>query len=131
VKENGVYLVEDMHTSYWLKYNGGHKRKGTFVEYSKDFIDHLNAYHSEQSSLPITEFTKSVDSIHYYDSILVLEKRQKEAPFAEMSGNLKIDNYAKHGPVVRSAPSSKTSRQKLQNRVNKILRALNFKNIKI
>lgn len=39
VKNNGVYLCEDVLTSYWLKYGGGNKRKGTFIEYSKNFID--------------------------------------------------------------------------------------------
>ena len=50
VKEDGVYLCEDLHTSYWIEYSGGHKRRGTFIEYSKNFIDYLNAYHSQQKS---------------------------------------------------------------------------------
>ena len=81
IKEDGVYLCEDLHTSYWLKFAGGYKRKGTFIEYSKNFIDYLNAYHSEQKALKVNYFTKSVNSIHYYDSIIVIEKRKKEEPF--------------------------------------------------
>ena len=42
IKENGVYLCEDMMTSYWMKYGGGVKRRGTFIEYTKNFIDFLN-----------------------------------------------------------------------------------------
>jgi 23S rRNA U2552 (ribose-2'-O)-methylase RlmE/FtsJ len=72
VKEDGVYLCEDLHTSYWLTYGGGHKRRGTFIEYSKNFIDYLNAHHSEQRSLRVSDFTNSVDSIHYYDSIFII-----------------------------------------------------------
>ena len=87
VKDGGIYVCEDLHTSYWLKYGGGHRRKGTFIEYSKIFIDYLNAYHSEQNSLKANSFTQSVDSIHYYDSILVIEKRIKSAPKKEISGN--------------------------------------------
>ena len=86
VKKDGVYLCEDLHTSYWLNYGGGHKRKGTFIEYSKNFIDSLNAYHSKQKSLKISEFTKSVDSIHYYDSIIVIEKKEKKPPFDTKTG---------------------------------------------
>ena len=86
IKKDGVYLCEDLHTSYWLNYGGGHKRKGTFIEYSKNFIDSLNAYHSKQKSLKISEFTKSVDSIHYYDSIIVIEKKEKKVPFDTKSG---------------------------------------------
>src|SRR2546425_5089317 len=38
VDANGIYLCEDVHTSYWREYGGGYKRKGSFVEYSKNFI---------------------------------------------------------------------------------------------
>jgi len=86
VKEDGIYLCEDIHTSYHLDYGGGHKRAGTFVQYTKNFIDYLNAYHSEQMSLKVNEFTKSVNSIHYYDSIIVLEKKQRLAPVNENIG---------------------------------------------
>ncbi|MFN0201556.1 MAG: class I SAM-dependent methyltransferase [Bacteroidia bacterium] len=86
VKEDGVYLCEDLHTSYWLKHGGGHKRMGTFIEYSKNFIDYLHAHHSTQSSLKVNDFTRSVDSIHYYDSIIVVEKRKRPAPHHEKTG---------------------------------------------
>ncbi|MDO8952236.1 MAG: hypothetical protein Q7U86_06390, partial [Draconibacterium sp.] len=91
VKEDGVYLCEDLHTSYWLKYGGGHKRQGTFIEYSKNFIDYLNAYHSEQRTLKVNEFTKSVFSIHYYDSIIVIEKRPIEKPYHEKTGTASFE----------------------------------------
>ena len=91
VKETGVYLCEDLHTSYWLKYGGGHKRRGTFIEYSKNFIDYLNAYHSKQRSFRVNEFTKSVNSIHYYDSIIVVEKRKVEKPYHETTGTLSFN----------------------------------------
>ena len=80
IKLDGIYLCEDIHTSYWLKFGGGHKRKGTFMEYSKNFIDLINAYHSEQNSLRVNSFTGSTQSLHYYDSILVIEKGKKEIP---------------------------------------------------
>jgi cephalosporin hydroxylase len=86
VKDDGVYLIEDLHTSYWALFGGGHKRKNTFIEYSKNFIDYLNAFNSEQKSLKVNTFTKSVDSLHYYDSILVIEKRLKEMACNERTG---------------------------------------------
>ena len=98
VKKNGVYLCEDTHSSYWLVYGGGYKRRGTFIEYSKNFIDMLNAFHSEQSIYKISNFTRSVNSIHFYDSILVIEKRERGKPKDVVSGNLsfgstKLTNY--------------------------------------
>jgi hypothetical protein len=92
VKENGVYLCEDIHSSYWLKYGGGHKRCGTFIEFSKNFIDLLNAYHTEQKSLKVNEFTDTVDSLHYYDSILVIEKKKRVKPVDQRSGNISFEN---------------------------------------
>ena len=86
IKDDGVYLCEDLHTSYWIEFGGGHKRRGTFIEYSKNFIDYLNAYHSNQKTLMVNNFTKSVNSIHYYDSIIVIEKRKKEKPYRQKTG---------------------------------------------
>ena len=90
VKPDGVYLCEDMHTSYWLDWGGGYKRKGTFIEYSKNFIDQLNAYNSKQRSLKVSSFTQTVNSLHYYDSMLVIEKRPTPKPFSSETGTLTI-----------------------------------------
>lgn len=84
VKDDGVYLCEDLHTSYRVFYGGEHKRSGTFIEYSKNFIDHINAYHSEQRGLKVSDFTRSADSVHYYDSIVVIEKRRRDEPPTQM-----------------------------------------------
>ena len=78
ISENGVYLCEDLCTSYWRKYGGGFKKPDTFIEYSKNFIDYINAWHSRSKELEINDFTKSTNSIHYYDSMLFIEKRKKE-----------------------------------------------------
>jgi len=100
IKEDGVYLCEDLHTSYWLNYGGGHKRRGTFIEYSKNFIDYLNAHHSEQRSLKVNEFTNSVSSIHYYDSIVVIEKRKMQKHYHEKTGYISFDSL----PINESSP---------------------------
>jgi len=94
IDKNGVYLCEDMHTSYWPKFGGGYKKRSTFIEYSKNFIDSINAWHSVQPNrLSVTEFTRSVDSLHYYDSILVIEKRPIKKPFELKTGTKEIPNY--------------------------------------
>ncbi len=90
ISDNGVYLCEDLHTSYWPEYGGGYKKSNTFINYSKNFIDHINAWHSRQRRLRVTEFTKSVHSLHYYDSILVIEKRPIEKPFHLKTGKQEI-----------------------------------------
>lgn len=95
IKDNGVYLCEDLHTSYKIKYGGGYKRKNTFIEYSKNFIDYLHAYHSEQKKLNINSLTNSVDSVHYYDSVIVIEKKSRTKPYRVKSGNITFqENYS-------------------------------------
>jgi cephalosporin hydroxylase len=69
ISPNGLYLVEDLHTSYWDTHEGGLKRPGTFIEECKTMIDHLNGYYTNPSS-----FTQSTQSIHFYDSVAVFEK---------------------------------------------------------
>lgn len=99
IKDDGVYLCEDLHTSYWLRFGGGHKRMGSFIEFSKNYIDKINAWHSEESSLKVDEFTRSAASMHYYDSILVIEKQPKEKPYDRRTGsasfNLEGPNFWK------------------------------------
>jgi hypothetical protein len=94
IDTNGVYLCEDIHTSYWPKWGGGYRKRGTFIEYSKNFIDYINAWHSVQTSrLSVTELTKSVHSLHYYDSVLVIEKRPIEKPIHLKTGTPTIPDF--------------------------------------
>ena len=76
-----AYLVEDLHTAYWEEYEGGLRRKNSFIEHCKDLIDELNADHAR--GLQPTEFTRSTLSMHFYDSVVVFEKGRhtsKQAP---------------------------------------------------
>jgi len=120
VKETGIYLCEDTHTSYQIMYGGGHRRRGTFIEYSKNFIDYLNAYFSEQSSLKVNNFTRSVKAVHYYDSIVVIEKESREKPTRHTTGNATISNYTQE-PTGFKMTKWKIKRAILK-AINKVLR---------
>ncbi len=79
---DGVYMVEDLHTAYWDEYEGGLRRSGTFIELCKNLIDELNAEWS-RDALPPTDFTRTTQSMHFYDSIAVFERGRtlaKSAP---------------------------------------------------
>ncbi len=83
----GIYLIEDMHTSYWPSFGGSYKDPVNFVEYTKNLIDQLNAWHAvPNSDLTVNEFTRTAYSLHYYDSVLVIEKRAIQRPTARMKG---------------------------------------------
>lgn len=91
VKEGGVFLIEDLHTSYWEDYGGGYRRPGTFMRRAKQLTDQLNAWHSQDSRLVVDEFTRTTRSMHFYDSIVVFEKDQVVEPHHEMTGTRLFD----------------------------------------
>jgi hypothetical protein len=84
--DNGVYLVEDVHTSYWKRYGGGHRREGTFIEYAKALVDQLNAWHSREPGFVVDEFTRTTRSMHFYDSVVVFERGVVTKPHNEKTG---------------------------------------------
>ena len=87
--KGGVYWCEDLHTSYWKPYGGGYKTSTTFIETSKTWIDKLNAHHSKSPELRPDAFTENVHGIHYYDSVVVIEKQIKRAVIGVARGYLK------------------------------------------
>lgn len=81
IKSDGVCLCEDLHTSLLPNFGGGYLRKGTFLEYSKALVDRLLSWHSlDPAVLRVDDFTLMTDSIHFYDGIVVMEKRRMEPP---------------------------------------------------
>jgi len=87
VKEDGIYICEDLHTSYWSSHGGGFRRRGTFIEFSKNMIDYLHAWHSRQNNFKINQYSKSISGLHFYDSILVIEKGNISKPYSSRKGN--------------------------------------------
>ncbi|MER8922447.1 class I SAM-dependent methyltransferase [Mesorhizobium sp. M0802] len=85
VQPNGVYLVEDTHTSYWEDYGGGLRRPGSFMEFAKGKLDEINAHHA-RGAMPANAFTHATDSICVYDSIVVFEKRPQGKRQSLMTG---------------------------------------------
>jgi hypothetical protein len=109
ISPDGVYVAEDLHTSYWPAYGGGLRRQGTFIEYSKHLIDQLHAWYWRRETLvnrlrtrvlgwrpapepaagsrgPVPAFTRSAYALHFYDSVLVIEKRLISSPERRMTG---------------------------------------------
>jgi len=91
LSSNGVYVCEDLHTSYWHKeFRGGVGKRGTFIEYSKKLIDALNAWHYQTE---VSSFTRTAHSLHFYDSMLVIEKRSLEAPELCRTGSEALPDF--------------------------------------
>jgi hypothetical protein len=86
-KENGVYLVEDLHTCYWTDFGGGLRNPNSFMEFTKNKIDELNANYT-RGELEISDFTKQTQSISIYDSIVAFERRPQQKKFHIQTGNV-------------------------------------------
>ena len=84
VQPHGVYLCEDLHTSYVSSYGGGYRKEGTFVERAKSLVDGLHGFYEGKPqvdpALRADDFTRSAHSLHFYDSIVVIEKRPMSPP---------------------------------------------------
>jgi len=81
--DDGIYLCEDIHTSYRPEY--GRKGIPPFTESIKRLVDELNGRHWRHE----TQFTRSVASMHLYESVVVIQRghvntqrRVKSAPSA-------------------------------------------------
>jgi hypothetical protein len=94
VKDGGIYLVEDTHTSYWHEFHGGYKNKNSFIEYSKNFIDALHEWHVHDGpAIPSNDIMRNVNCISFYDSIVVFEKGERKKPFTVQRGHKTITPY--------------------------------------
>lgn len=92
VKSGGMYIIEDLHTSYWKDYGGNgtyqHPKAGpgTFIHFLKDRIDDLNyvgarTLSANHDNIPadieqeLNIYRKQIYSMHFYDSMCFIIKR--------------------------------------------------------
>ncbi|ACL61982.1 class I SAM-dependent methyltransferase [Methylobacterium nodulans] len=90
---DGVYAVEDVHCSYWPAVGGGLRAPGAFMEYAKDLLDRLHArYVLDPDPEPRDPgFADVTDSIAFYDSLVVFERRPKGPARAIPVGHRMLD----------------------------------------
>lgn len=74
LNNNGVYLVEDTHTSYIPRYQDASL---SFIDYCKKLIDVM---HEHYKSDTYSDFARMTDSVSFYDSMVVFEKREHDRP---------------------------------------------------
>jgi cephalosporin hydroxylase len=102
VKEGGLYLVEDTHTSYWKEFHGGLRNPGSFIEYSKHLVDTLYEDHvNDPSKLRLDDRTRDINGISFYDSIVVFEKLKRSQAFHIRKGEETIRTYI---PIEQKQP---------------------------
>lgn len=81
ISTGGVYICEDTHTSYMASNGGGLGRRGTFIEYAKNYIDVLHYNWKEEMTSDLetkNKIAQGLSGLHFYDSVVVFEKFEKE-----------------------------------------------------
>jgi hypothetical protein len=95
LNDGGTYLVEDTHTSYWPEYVTPPDDGPTFIDWVKARIDDLHAYHYSVAPDLAAPWQTHLAALHAYDSVVVLEKRHRPAPFSELSGDKQFITYGR------------------------------------
>jgi len=100
IADGGVYIVEDCHTSYWPEYADPEDPERTFIGWVKERIDDIHAHHhSLQRELP-SPWATSLNGLHIYDSVVVLDKATRFAPFSELSGTSDYVDHARNTEAI-------------------------------
>lgn len=91
LKEDGIYVIEDLHTSYWSKFGGRKNRKYTMINRIKCLIDDMHYWAADHPRVnffgkikhklagtnqgkPKNVFQETVRSIYIADSICFIRK---------------------------------------------------------
>lgn len=88
LNDNGVYLCEDTCTSYFECFGGGLNNEKSFIEYSKKLVDEIHGWwFKKQDELESNYLIlESLNSIEFYDSIIVFNKRRRNPPVSYSRG---------------------------------------------
>jgi hypothetical protein len=90
----GCYMVEDVHTNYWLKHVDS---EDTFIDLSKQMVDMIhepyfnhietNFRHEHPEAfeqLELSYLAANIASVAFYDSIVVFDKKKRFLPKSEL-----------------------------------------------
>jgi cephalosporin hydroxylase len=82
LSDGGLYIIEDLHTSYWPNFGGGLKRPSSSIEVLKSIIDMLNQPYFGQTSNDkrLTLSPGDIGSIQFFDSVVVIKKAKVKQP---------------------------------------------------
>jgi hypothetical protein len=96
LKDGGLYVVEDVHTSYWPGFGGGLRAKNSFVEMCKVLIDLMHSWYTEDdAAFPLHPLARELGSIAFHDSMVVIRKQLKKPPVSITSTNGKVSYSSK------------------------------------
>ena len=79
LSDGGIYMIEDLHSSYWKGFGGGYRNSKNFFGYVMDLVDDMHHWY-HRKGLKHPDISKNCSGIHVHDSIVVLEKNTVYQP---------------------------------------------------
>jgi hypothetical protein len=73
--EGGIYIIEDVCTSYGPHWEGGRHRRGTIIEFLKDKVDDIHIDYQKKGINNAAVMT-DIESIQFFDSIVAIRKHK-------------------------------------------------------
>jgi hypothetical protein len=91
MKNNGVIITEDTHTSY-MNYKGfKNPSKNSFINFSTNIIENIHR-RNPMTKKKMNAFSKKIYSIEYYDSITLININKKQSSFSKnLQNNKKLN----------------------------------------
>ena len=94
LKDGGCYMVEDVHTNYWIKHVDSAE---TFIDLSKQMVDMLHEPYFDRTEsefrhehpdalmeLELSYLSANLDGISFHDSVVVFDKKKRSLPKSEL-----------------------------------------------
>ena len=91
MKNNGVIIIEDTHTSF-MNYKGfKNPSKNSFINFSTNIIENIHR-RNPMTKKKMNVFSKKIHSIEYYDSITLININKKQFSFSKnLQNNKKLN----------------------------------------
>jgi hypothetical protein len=92
LKDGGIYIVEDMQTSYWEDFGGDSanlKNPKTMMNFFKDMVDSLNNEEFVLDGYEKSYYDKKVISMHFYHNMVFIYKGNNDEKSNVVVGNRK------------------------------------------
>jgi len=79
LKENGIYAIEDIQTSYWPEYGGDNEKYSvTIMNFFKDLSDGLNHKEFLLPDYKPDYYDLNIVSIHFYHNMIFIHKGKND-----------------------------------------------------
>lgn len=87
LKQGGVYICEDLHTSYWSDWEGGLGRNDTFIAYMKRMIDRFHDRYHTGVAPAEDDLAADIAWMTVADSIAFFHKGPRHNPYMALVGS--------------------------------------------